>query len=85
MLRIGGMQHVTLGRFDRYMYPFYKSDLEKGVSKETLFETVEEFFLSLNYDVKLYRGIQVGDDGQSMVLGGYDLNGKDMYNDLSEA
>lgn len=32
----------------------------------------------------MYEGFQFGDNGQSMVLGGYDKDGNDMYNELSE-
>ncbi len=84
LLRIGGMEHTPLGRFDQYMYPYFNADLERGVSKEELFETLEEFFLVLNLDTDLYHGVQQGDNGQSMVLGGCDKEGKDAYNELSE-
>ncbi len=69
-LRCARVEHVTLGRFDKYMRPFYQADLEKGLTREELLETVEEFFLSINYDTDLYPGIQKGDNGQSLVLGG---------------
>ena len=85
ILRLSGMTHVTLGRFDQYMYPYYKADLEKGISEDELFETLEEFFISINFDSALYSIVQPGDDGQSMVLGGYDLQGNDMFNPLSKA
>ena len=84
VLRLSGMWHVTFGRFDQYMYPFFKSDIEKGVSEEELFETLEAFFISVNMDSDLFPGIQQGDNGQSMVLGGYDSDGNDMYNPLSK-
>lgn len=83
-LRLYGCGHVTLGRFDQYMYPFYLSDKKAGVSDEEIFETIEEFFIALNYDTDLYHGVQQGDNGQSMVLGGFDKDGNCMYNELSE-
>ena len=43
-LRLYNISHVTLGRFDQYMYPFYKADIEKGISKEEILELTEEFF-----------------------------------------
>lgn len=82
-LRCGGYDHLTLGRFDQYMYPYYVKDLERGVSKDTLFEVLELFFITLNTDSDLYFGVQKGDNGQSMVLGGYDKNGNEMFNELS--
>lgn len=83
-LRLAGSNHVTLGRFDQYMYPFYLSDLKSGVSKDELFELTEEFFLSLNFDSDIYFGIQQGDNGQSMVLGGLNEDGSESFNELSE-
>lgn len=77
--------HNTLGRFDQYLYPYYKADLEAGrITQEQALALVEEFFLSCNKDSDLYPGMQQGDNGQSIVLGGYDENGNDCYNDLSE-
>ena len=82
-LRTGFTNHLGLGRFDQYMYPFYKKDKENGRSDEELLEILEEFFISLNKDTDLYRGVQQGDNGQSMVLGGFDKNGNSMFNELS--
>ena len=84
MLRIGFFTHVTVGRFDQYMYDLYKADKAKGKTDEELLETLEEFFISLNRDTDLYQGIQQGDNGQSMVLGGFDKDGNSMYNELSQ-
>ncbi len=75
--------HLTLGRFDQYMYPYYAADRAAGVPKEDLLETLELYFIDLNFDTDLYRGVQQGDNGQSMVLGGYDAEGQDQYNELS--
>jgi len=83
MLRITKHDHITLGRFDQYMYPYFRADLERGVSEEALFETLELYFLSLNLDTDTYLGLQAGDNGQSMVLGGFDAAGNSVYNTLS--
>ena len=82
-LRNSFCAHMTLGRFDQYMYPFYLHDKANGVTDEELFETLEEFFISLNIDGDIYFGVQTGDNGQSMVLGGFDGEGNSMYNELS--
>ena len=77
--------HITIGRFDQYMYPYYKQDRENGVyTKEEAFDLLCDFFLSFNKDSDLYFGAQQGDNGQSMVLGGIDVDGNDCYNELSE-
>ena len=83
-LRCNRTMHVPIGRFDQYMYPFFKADLDRGVPLDELFELTEEFFLSLNFDADLYDGIQQGDNGQSMVLGGFDKDGKYQFNELSK-
>lgn len=83
-LRLAGNHHLTLGRFDRYMYPFYRKSKENGVTDEELFELTEEFFISINYDTDLYCGVQQGDNGQSMVLGGFDKDGNYGFNELSK-
>lgn len=84
LLRVSAHPHLTLGRFDQYMYPYFEADLQKGVSKEELFETLELYFLSFNIDSDTYDGVQQGDNGQSMVLGGFDAEGNNMFNELSK-
>lgn len=72
-LFLEGNYHNTLGRFDRYLYPYLENDLKSGKeNSESALSLVEEFFLSLNIDSELYPGIQQGDDGQSLMLGGVD-------------
>lgn len=76
--------HLGLGRFDQYMHPFYVHDKKCGVTDEEILETIEGFFISINTDTDLYFGIQQGDNGQSMALGGFDEKGNSMYNELSD-
>jgi len=84
-LWLEGNYHNTVGRFDKYMYPYLKADMKKGVyTRETALEMVEDFFLSFNKDSDLYVGVQQGDNGQSMMLGGVDENGEEVFNLLSE-
>ena len=79
-----GCYHNTLGRFDQYMYPYLKADLEAGrITKEEAYELLLSFFLSCNKDSDLYPGMQQGDNGQSLVLGGRDAKGKTLFNELS--
>ena len=85
VLRCNHNSHIGLGRFDQYMLPFYRTDVRRGVPAEALFETLEAFFVNINFDIDLYQGIQAGDNGQSMMLGGYTADGTDCYNELSEA
>lgn len=81
----GRNYHNTVGRFDQYIYPYLKADLDKGLyTEESALELLEEFFLTFNRDSDLYPGMQQGDNGQSLVLGGLNEDGSDSYNLLSE-
>lgn len=76
--------HNTLGRFDQYMYPFYINDIESGcLTKEEALSYTEELFLSFNRDSDLYTGMQQGDNGQSLMLGGVTREGNDAVNELT--
>ncbi len=84
-LWLEGNYHNTCGRFDKYMYPYLKADMEKGLyTEESALALLEDFFLSFNKDSDLYVGVQQGDNGQSMVLGGMDENGNEVFNLLSK-
>ena len=84
-LWLEGNYHNTVGRFDKYMYPYLKADMEEGVhTRESAYELLCDFFLSFNKDSDTYVGVQQGDNGQSMVLGGTDENGNEVFNLLSE-
>ena len=84
-LWVSGNYHNTIGRFDQYMWPYLADDLADGrLDLDQAFELLEEFFLSFNLDSDLYPGMQQGDNGQSMVLGGVDLSGAEASNPLTE-
>ena len=76
--------HNTLGRIDQFLYPYLKKDLENGVSLEEEQELLDEFFLSCNKDSDMYTGMQQGDNGQTVVLGGLNPDGTESFNELSE-
>ncbi|MDD3334192.1 MAG: pyruvate formate lyase family protein [Eubacteriales bacterium] len=77
--------HNTVGRFDQYMMPYLEKDLQaKRLTLDEAQEMTEEFFLSFNRDSDLYTGMQQGDNGQSMMLGGCDADGKNAVNLLTE-
>ncbi len=79
-----GTYHNTIGRFDQFMYPYFAADIAKGIPEAELYELVCEFFISFNLDSDKYVGVQQGDNGQAMMLGGCDKDGNDAYNRLSE-
>ena len=77
--------HNTLGRFDQYIYPYYRSDIDAGrLTQEQAFDLIEEFFLTCNKDSDLYVGMQQGDNGQSIVLAGRDAKGNYLFNEVSQ-
>lgn len=84
-LWLEGNYHNTVGRFDQYMRPYFEADLAAGVyTEETALSLLEDFFLSFNKDSDLYPGVQQGDNGQSLVLGGLTASGEDGFNQLSK-
>lgn len=84
-LWLEGNYHNTVGRLDKYMYPYFKKDMDAGVyTMESALELVEDFFLSFNKDSDTYVGVQQGDNGQSLALGGLDENGNEVFNDFSK-
>ena len=64
----------SFGRFDRYLYPFFKRDLESGrITMEEALELLEGFW------IKIDEACQI----QNMTIGGVDLNGRPSYNELT--
>jgi pyruvate-formate lyase len=81
---LGGNYHVGLGRFDQYMWPYLESDLAAGrLTMEAAEDLLAEFFISLNKDSDLYPGVQQGDNGQSLTLGGITPKGDSAVNALT--
>lgn len=74
----------SIGLIDRYLYPYYKSDIEAGVlTEEDAKAYLQELFLMLQSKTPLessnfYRG------GEShFCIGGYLENGEDGFNEFS--
>ena len=79
-----GNYHNTIGRFDKYMMPYLEADLAAGrITEDEAYELLLDFFLSFNIDSDMYVGIQQGDNGQSMMLGGSDGKGGEICNMLT--
>lgn len=75
----------SIGLIDRYLYPFYKKDIESGnLTKEEASEYLQELFLMLQARIhissdRFYRG------GEShFCVGGYLENGEDGFNEFSK-
>jgi pyruvate-formate lyase len=81
---LSGHYHVGLGRLDQYLWPYLQADLADGrLTEAGAFDLLAEFFISLNKDSDLYPGVQQGDNGQSITLGGMDREGRDCANPLT--
>jgi formate C-acetyltransferase len=81
---LSGHYHVGLGRFDQYMWPYLKADLDAGrLDENEACDLLAEFFIRLNKDSDLYPGVQQGDNGQTLVLGGVDRAGNEAVNELT--
>lgn len=68
---------LSLGRADQYLYPYYLKDLKTGVDKEDIEKTIEDLWKKLNCP-------EYSDPACALNLGGVDLEGKDLFNPLSE-
>jgi len=81
---LSGHYHVGLGRFDQYMWPYLQADLDGGrETVESAGELLAEFFIALNKDSDLYPGVQQGDNGQTLTVGGLRPDGGDGVNVLT--
>ncbi len=80
---------VSFGRFDQYLYPFYRRDLETGrMTREHARELLECFWVKPNYayDFQGRVGRNQGINssfGQLITLGGCGPDGEDRSNDLT--
>ncbi len=90
LLQIESSGHsISPGRFDQYMYPFYKKDLDAGkITVEGAQELIDCIWVKLN-DINKVRdaGSADGFAGygmfQNLIVGGQDVHGMDATNDLS--
>jgi formate C-acetyltransferase len=83
MLRADGSFHLGLGRFDQYLWPLYKKDIDSGIMTREQAKTLLEFFWIKFNEFPTIEGYLHGDNGQTMIVGGRDDKGVDCTNDLS--
>ncbi len=80
---------ISPGRFDQYMYPYYKKDLEAGkLSREFAQELIDCIWVKLNdlnkcRDAASAEGFAGYSLFQNLIVGGQDKEGLDVTNDLS--
>lgn len=85
----GAGPSITWGRWDQYMYPYYKRDIEAGIiTPESVMELIEEMYIKVTSNV-WFQSTQM-----AYIFGGYyryphldvgglDENGRDASNELS--
>lgn len=90
LLQIESSGHsISPGRFDQYMYPYYKKDLDSGkITRESAQELMDCIWVKLN-DLNKCRDA-VSAEGfagyslfQNLIAGGQNEDGVDVTNDLS--
>ena len=90
LLQVESSGHsISPGRFDQYMYPYYKADIDKGViTREAAQELLDCIWVKLNdlnkvRDAASAEGFAGYSLFQNLIVGGQDKNGNDVTNDLS--
>lgn len=66
---------VSVGRVDQYLYPYYEKAMAEGYSKDEIKGILKQLFLLLD---------SYGDGACALNIGGMDIKGQDMMNELSE-
>lgn len=80
---------ISPGRFDQYMYPYYKKDIERGaITREFAQELMDCVWVKLNdlnkaRDAASAEGFAGYSLFQNLIAGGQDSEGIDATNDLS--
>ena len=80
---------ISPGRFDQYMYPYYKKDMEAGtITREFAQELMDCIWVKLNdlnkcRDAASAQGFAGYSLFQNLIAGGQNKEGEDVTNDLS--
>jgi pyruvate formate-lyase/glycerol dehydratase family glycyl radical enzyme len=81
---------ISYGRFDQYMYPYYKNDIENGTAtREFIQELLENLQVKIWDMNKLRNHVLIktfgngGIGGPSLTVGGIDADGRDATNELT--
>ena len=80
---------ISPGRFDQYMYPYYKKDIESGtITRAAAQELLDCIWVKLNdlnkvRDAASAEGFAGYSLFQNLIVGGQNKDGEDVTNDLS--
>lgn len=85
---LDGVGPNSFGRIDMDLYPFYKNDIENGtLTKEEAYDLITRFLIvwdtHYDHDMKMV-GYSDHELENTYVLGGCDLEGKPVYNELTK-
>ena len=90
LLQIESSGHsISPGRFDQYMYPYYKKDIDEGkITREFAQELMDCVWVKLNdlnkcRDAESAKGFAGYSLFQNLIAGGQNGDGEDVTNDLS--
>ena len=90
LLQVESSGHsISPGRFDQYMYPYYKKDIDAGrITREEAQELMDCIWVKLNdlnkcRDAASAEGFAGYSLFQNLIVGGQDKYGRDATNDLS--
>ncbi len=90
LLQVESSGHsISPGRFDQYMYPYFKKDIDEGkITYEQAQELLDCLWVKFN-DINKVRDAASADGFagygmfQNLIVGGQDIHGMDATNDLS--
>lgn len=90
LLQIESSGHsISPGRFDQYMYPYYRKDMDEGrITREKAQELMDCIWIKLNdlnkcRDAASAEGFAGYSLFQNLIAGGQNAEGEDVTNDLS--
>lgn len=81
---------ISYGRFDQFMYPYFKADIESGyMTREQMQELIENFNIKIwdmnkvreHHTVRIFANGGIG--GPALTVGGLKADGTDGTNELS--
>lgn len=81
---------ISYGRYDQYLYKFYRQDIDSGLfTKEFVQELIEAHYIKMGVPTKLRDALTAfantgrGFGGESLTVGGQSRDGVDATNDLT--
>jgi formate C-acetyltransferase len=77
-----GVAIAVLGHLDRLLYPFYRSDIDKGTLTKSEAKNLLAHFLTIT-DARWDLDVDFASTNNSLTIGGCDAAGQTVWNDVS--